>query len=427
MTTDGLLDLDQGWVNRAIYSDEELYQAELDKIFGHCWLFLAHESQLPKAGSFVTTSMGEDGVIVTRRRDGSLGAYLNSCPHRGNRVCHADAGTTRGFTCNYHGWSFGLDGSLLGVHEPGAYERSVHFDKSRLGLTPVAQVASYRGLVFGTFDPDGPTLEEYLGEFTWYLDIILDNDPDGTEFLPGATKSMMHCNWKVPSENFAGDALHAGWTHDSGARAMLGGPVAVKDDPSQSFQANIGGHCWESNTDGIGNAAALGEPEVLRYLKEHRATAIERLGEPRATLVASAGSATVFPNFSFLPGQNTFRVWHPRGPHRIALQVWTLVNRSAPEKVKAAYRRGTMMTFSPAGLFEMDDGDNWEYVTHGSRGPAARQQMLFYGLGIDSQIESDLPGRVYAGQYNDANQRAFLREWAERVGVPCGTEAGAAR
>ena len=408
-----LVNNEEGWVDRSIYWDPDLYALELERIFARCWLFLAHESQIPRPGDFLTTWMGQDRVIVTRKRDGSIGAFLNSCPHRGNVVCHAEAGNARGFVCNYHGWSFGLDGSLVGMHEADAFERTPGFDRSLLGLTPVTQVATYKGLVFGTFDAAAPSLTDYFGDFTYYLDVLLDNDEGGTEFLPGCIRSVLRCNWKVAAENFAGDALHAGWTHDSGAQAMLGRSVgAVSQD--DSYQVNVNGHCWEFNLDLLGNAATFADRSVLRYLREREPAMAQRLGATRARMVGSMSSVNVFPNFSFLPGQNTFRVWQPRGPQEIELQTWVLVNRNAPEEIKEAYRKGVMMTFAPAGVFEMDDGENWEYATRANDGVVTRRQRLYYGLGQGTETtHPELPGNLHRGQINDANQRAFLGRWSQ--------------
>jgi ethylbenzene dioxygenase alpha subunit len=75
-----------------------------------------------------------------------------------------------------------------------------------------------------------------------------------------------------------------------------------------------------------------------------------------------------------------------------------------------------MMTFSPAGLFEMDDGENWEAATRANRGVVTRRQPLHYGLGLGSRIDHpELPGNVYQGQINDANQRAFYQRWSDLI------------
>ena len=110
-----LVDRERGLVSRRIFSDEEIYRLELDQVFARCWLFLAHESQVARPGDFVTTWMGDEPVIVTRDTQGQVRAMINTCRHRGNSVCRADAGRAHSFMCTYHGWTYGLDGGLIGV------------------------------------------------------------------------------------------------------------------------------------------------------------------------------------------------------------------------------------------------------------------------------------------------------------------------
>lgn len=414
---DRLIDLEKGSLSRRVYWDHQIYEQELEKIFARSWLFLAHESQLPKAGDYLTTYMAEDNVIVVRQKDGSIKAFLNTCPHRGNKLNFTDAGNARTFICNYHGWSFGIDGALRGMAGQELFDAS-GMQAGEHGLHPVAQVASYKGLVFGNMDRDAPPLAEWLGDFRFYLDVMLDMDGQGTEFVGGCVKSVINCNWKVPVENFIGDIYHALWTHDSAARAMLGGPVAdVHRDPD-SYHANFNGHGWEFNLDVVGNAATLGDKEIRKYLYGIQPTVAQRLGEFRSKMIGSISSVSVFPNLSFLPGQNTFRVWHPRGPGKIELHTWTIVNRSAPQEIKDRWLKGTMMTFSPSGVFEMDDGENFEFATRTNAGFVTRQQELYMGLGLGSRLtDTELPGNVFRNQVNEANHRAFYQRWADLMGA----------
>jgi 3-phenylpropionate/trans-cinnamate dioxygenase alpha subunit len=101
--------------SRGIFWDEQIYQRELEQVFARCWGLVGHESLIPKPGDFTTGYIGEDGVIVARQTDGSIKAFVNACRHRGNKVCHALSGNSRSFVCNYHGWAYGMDGSLQGV------------------------------------------------------------------------------------------------------------------------------------------------------------------------------------------------------------------------------------------------------------------------------------------------------------------------
>src|SRR5260370_22997909 len=117
--------------------------------------------------------MGDAAVLVGCGTAGQVRALLNVCSHRGKRLCRAASGNAASFACAYHGWTYRNDGRLAGVpYLKEAYHNEL--DRERWGLAPVAQLDSYKGLYFATFDPDAPPLREYHGEMTWYLDAFFD-------------------------------------------------------------------------------------------------------------------------------------------------------------------------------------------------------------------------------------------------------------
>jgi len=143
----GLVDIDKGIVSREIFVNDEIYRQELEQVFARAWLFVGHESQIPRAGDYLASSMGEESVILCRDGSGRVHVFLNSCRHRGMKVCRYDEGNTVEFLCPYHGWSYATDGALVGVpFAKDAYGEQL--DRSRWPLIEVAQMVNYKGTIW---------------------------------------------------------------------------------------------------------------------------------------------------------------------------------------------------------------------------------------------------------------------------------------
>ena len=160
MATDvsSLVSTKEGMLSRRIFIEDEIYQQELEQIFARCWLFLCHESQIPNPGDFFSTYMGEDPVLVTRDSSGKIGAFLNVCRHRGNRVCRADSGNASAFVCAYHGWTYGNDGKLIAV--PSLKEAYYdELDTSKWGTGTCGPTGELQGFGVRYLRPRGPSTE----------------------------------------------------------------------------------------------------------------------------------------------------------------------------------------------------------------------------------------------------------------------------
>ncbi len=422
-----LVDRKSGLVSRRIMADEEIYRLELERIFARCWLFLAHESQVARPGMFVTTWMGDEPVIVTRDTAGQVRAMINSCRHRGNSVCRAEEGRAHSFMCTYHGWTYGLDGSLVGV--PGYDERyHAELDRSQWGLIPVAQVASYKGLIFGTFDPQAPPLEEYLGEARWALDYVLDQRAGGTEVVGGVYKWLINSNWKLGADNVMGDNYHGAITHRSAT--TVGHQTASRverrsngrDDNLMAgpgirpgFTAPLSwGHGFMCDLQPPGDTNYREHPEPLRSYYEETLPELEsRLGPMRARVKKI--NLTLFPHASFTTSSNMLHVWHPRGPNQTEVWLYVIVDKDAPAEVKRTLRQSAQRHFSPAGMFEQDDMDNWELSTKAAGGTVSRNYPLNYsmGLGHEKWEDDGVVSRQINAINDESNQRAFYYGWAD--------------
>ena len=409
-----LVDSDKGLLSRRIFIDRDIYEQELERIFARCWLFLCHESQVPNPGDFLTTYMGEDPVLVWRDGGGKVNAFLNICRHRGNRLGRADMGNASSFTCAYHGWAYGNGGQLLGVPNlEDAYFGDL--DKEQWGLIPVAQLDSYKGLYFATFDSQAPNLREYLGEMTWYLDAFFDRREGGIEVFGGAHRWVVPCNWKFPAENFGGDAYHVSWTHLSAIKTGFSTGVTAKPTTGGAMVSPGNGHCIIA----VGGDDVADPPlaEVLAYEESIRPEVERRLG-PRSNLVNPI-VGTVFPNFSILRATSrTFRVWHPRGPDKIEIWSYGYMDKAAPPEVRESIRLAAIQGFSPSGTFEQDDMDNWQECTQTCRGTVARRIPLNVQMGLGhDRFDEDLQAWASDYRISESNHRSFYRRWAQLMGA----------
>jgi len=433
-----VIDTARGFVDRRIYSDEEIHALEMERIFARCWLFLGHESQIPNPGDFVTSRMGEDAIILCRDSNGKVHAFLNTCRHRGNAVCLFDRGNTRTFTCSYHGWSYDLEGKLTGVPflTEAYYDQ---LDKNAWGLIEVPGLQTYGGLIFGSWDPASWTLEEYLGEMRWYLDnMLVAEDMGGLVPYTSRQGYTVHCNWKIIAENNVGDHYHTLHTHGSlyklGLRDRKTG-FEGGQSPNGPFEISLApGHGIGGVETGPGGyerelkaAEALG-PEAVDWVRERYQRVLKRLKGVRAKPY-SYSHANVFPNFPFfgrggaLNGRTLF-ILCPVGPLQTDVWQWFYVERDAPEIIKQKSwenlgREGHL----GSGLFAQDDAENFERVTESTRTTVARRYPFHLGMAID--VEGKWPGQetwdveglpgVIGPRFTEHSQRRFYQFWAQLV------------
>jgi anthranilate 1,2-dioxygenase large subunit len=195
-----------------VFSSQAVYEREQARIYrGPTWNFVALEAELPNAGDYKSTFVGDTPVVVTRTEDG-FACWINRCAHRGAQVCRNARGNASSHTCVYHQWSFDIKGNLLGVPfrrgQKGMTGMPEDFDTRLHGLQSL-RVESYRGLLFATFSDTVAPLAEYLGaEMRPWIDRVFHKP---VEYL-GCTRQYSKSNWKLYFENVK-DPYHASMLH----------------------------------------------------------------------------------------------------------------------------------------------------------------------------------------------------------------------
>ena len=407
-----LYDSAGGVINPAVWTDQEIYEAELDRIFGRAWMLLCPAAQIPKPGDFFVTYVGADRVIVVRQKDGSVSALLNQCRHRGNELERADHGTKKMFSCSYHGWSYDLSGKLCHIpHEEVLYPEG--FDKSAWGCMAMAQVDTYKGLVFGTWDPTAPSLLEYLGDAAWYADMFLDRGEGGLQLMGGVNKWIVKTNWKLVADQFTWDLLHPEIAHVSAFIAVMPPDVDASDMqlPQEGLQfTSPGGHGFCSVPGGGPVADAVAGKLARDYWVDSYDDTARRIGDVRAGI--DTLTMTLFPSCIMFAPANQLRIAHPTGPNETEIWTWHFVPAAAPEDVKRSWALHTTRGFGAGGLFEPDDSTAWQGIQRTLRGAVGRRTPLAISMGHrrDEGRHPDYPGRI-TNPFSEVAVRGFYDRW----------------
>ncbi len=189
----------------AWYVDQRIAELENKTVFGSNWQQVARTSQLEKPGQYITTTVAGEPIVVVRGADDVLRAFFNVCRHHAAAVMTEPCGQASILRCPYHGWNYGLDGSLKGMPE---FDGVQGFDRQKNGLVPL-RVDTWEQFVFVNLDPHAAPFKEFLGGLISRvapLDI-------GKRHLFDRRVYDIHCNWKVFVDNYLDGGYHVPHLH----------------------------------------------------------------------------------------------------------------------------------------------------------------------------------------------------------------------
>ncbi len=394
-------------IHASLYTDPRIFTEEMDRIFHDGWVFVGHDSEIPRPGDYVTRHLGREPVIMVRGKDGGVAVLVNRCMHRGTMLCPAERGSVRTFACPYHGWTYDLSGDLLGVPYPGGYES---FDKSAHGLTRAPRVSSYRGFVFASLSATGVTLLEHLGAATRLIDRSCDLSPAGeVELTAGWVKHRCAANWKMLPENDS-DGYHLGFVHSALFKSIRTQYQRVVGD-EKSIKAVIRdwghGHIeidwspgYQLPFEWLGGASG---PVVADYV-----SALERRDGPDVTrrrIMEGPAHALIFPNL-FL-GETNIAIVEP-------VSVEECVHWHTPMFLTGAPQfNGRLLRMAEAGMgpasFLMPE--DLIVASRNQAGLHARTvEWLLLGRGLSREYV-DAEGRVVSHVTDETTNRALWHHY----------------
>jgi phenylpropionate dioxygenase-like ring-hydroxylating dioxygenase large terminal subunit len=374
-------------VHRDLYIDEELFELERKHLFANTWAYVGHCSQIPNAGDYYTTEIGEQPVMMIRHSDNSVRVLFNRCPHKGVKVAGETCGNTGRFLrCPYHAWTFHTDGRLLAIPLRKGYENT-DFQNSEAvhGLRPVKHVRIHRDFVFARLSDHGADFEEYFGEALSTIDNMVDRSPVGRLEITGGVLRYVHrCNWKMLVENLT-DTCHPMAAHEASAATALEvwkqhaarlnrPPMAIEilapfQSPLEFFE-KMGIRVWPNGHGhtGVSRSVHSNYSDIPDYWD----MMVGAYGEERARQILSDNrhNTVYFPNFTVKGPIQTIRIFKPLAVDRTIVESWSFRLVSAPEQLLERTLMYNRIVNAPTSFIGHDDLEMYERAQNGLRASA---------------------------------------------------------
>lgn len=362
-------------VGKRLFTDPEIFELEMERIFEGNWIYLCHESQIPRPHDYITLPMGREPVVVIRAADGSVGAYINACAHRGATLCRTERGHAKFLTCTYHGWTYDSSGRNVDIkdHAAGRYPQA--FERASHDLAPVARVQSYRGFVFGSLNANVASLEDHLAEARPFIDLVASQPPGGAEVLPGGSLYSHGGNWKMQPENGI-DGYHATTTH-----ANYFAILKRSMEREMAAAARAGKELKRPMTGDLSQMDSgwydLGNGHNLMWLQfslpqhrphwNYRDQLREQLGEgPAEWLLHRQRNLLIFPNLLLMDHVSTqIRVVRPLSADRTQVKIHCLGGKGEQRAERALRIRQYEDFYNASGMATPDDLANFEACHRG--------------------------------------------------------------
>ncbi len=394
-------------VHGAVYTDPDVFAAEMARIFERSWVYVGHESELPATGDYKTVLVGTQPLILTRHEDGQIYGLYNRCRHRGAVVCRQERGHSNFFRCRYHNWVYANNGDLIGMAQSTGYPDD--FDRGAHGLVRVPALAAYRGLLFARLSDDGPSLDEHLAPVRRYIDFWLGRSPlEKIELQPPPHRYEYPGNWKLQAEN-GYDGYHGNYVHLSWQRVLQLSRESTVEETQQYRQSG----CTRGLANGHGllerpgslNPNSSWTARMMDRYPEYAAAMRGRFSEEDLVQISARRNTFVFPNLYLF--DTHLRVLVPHAVDRTEVQLHVYALTGIPEAINEGRIRGHERFFGPAGFGAPDDIEIFTEVQTGVHAQGGAWNLLNRGQHRERQEDGEWIGHTT----DEAPQRSLYRYW----------------
>ena len=416
-------------VHRDIFTHPDVFALEMQTVFTHTWVYVGHASQIPQAGDYYSTTVGDQPVVMVRQADGGIAVLHNRCAHKGVKIAGREHGNTgKFFRCPYHAWTFKLDGALLGIPLNSGYaQNGFEGTEAAQGMARVGAVQVYRDFVFCRLAAQGESFADFFGESLSTLDNMVDRSPEGKLEVAGGVLRYMHrCNWKMLVDNQT-DTCHPMVAHESSAgtavkvwKAAPEGtpkPMAVElfapfVSPYEFFEG-MGIRAWPHGHGHTGTADSIhaAYSPVPGYWEQMKAA----YGESRAQKILGEvrHNTIYFPNIMVKGPIQTLRVFKPLAADRTLVESWTFRLVGAPDLLLERTLMYNRLINAPTSVVGHDDLEVYE-----------RSQQALLSRGRDwvnigrlyDPAETTTPTQVVNGT-SELQMRNQYRTWARYMAM----------
>ena len=367
-------------VHSDVYIDAEVFELEMEHLFANTWVYVGHESQVPKQGDYYATTVGNQPMVMVRHTDGTVKVLHNRCPHKGTRIATETCGNTGNSSAAHttRGRS-APTARCVDSLEQGLRKRRLddsHAAEGHEAGSPRAQLSRLR---VRRLNDTGPGFEEFFGESLSSFDNMVDRSPEGRlEVAGGVLRYMHNCNWKMLVENQT-DTCHPMVAHESSAGTAIKvwekappgtkKPMAVEIyapfmAPYEFFE-NMGIRVWPNGHGhtGVHHSIHSDYSAVPGYFEKM----VAAYGEKRAKAILDENrhNTIYFPNLMIKGPIQLIRLFKPIAANKTLVESWTFRLVDAPDLLLERTLMYNRLINAPTSVVGHDDLEVYERAQEG--------------------------------------------------------------